>query len=403
MYPIVENIHEKADNQFKQAIHDVLNPSECSGFGIPVKPLIDLILQYTLPTRIICSTFAGPSPGDAVENKLFKHKFQNGTCRQARFNRPLSIVALVDDTYDENEKSKSVNKEKKSMYIIVDAWNYCLRLVSNDRVTTFAGTPGRRGVQNDGPALQTNFDNPRVVIVDRKRPSTRLYVGDWVSVRRMDRHPVTGKWDVSMLSGNNSTGFQDGSSHEARFNLVEDLLCTYDEKKLLVCDKDNSKIRSIDIHDETSPSYGSVKTVSTLRRPVSLVYSRKSSDSSIIISTNLKLLTYNPRTGEVTTTSESNFSLPIVPIVRARLADDLLIGSVGSCVGVFDLQTEEFTHMAGGLDRVGYGNGCARETASFDGIEGMYLDESNASLFVCDSEHSVIRCISPVPLIPMGH
>lgn len=221
-YPPVVGIHEKEDNELKQIVYDTLINDL-----IPIKDLIQIILQYTLPFRSLCTTVAGPLPDDYPRTGLM-----DGPARKATFSYISYIIEMKQP------------ESKESVCIIMEFGNRRARQLFRGHVTTI------------GDVL---VEHPTCLALDHRNPN-RLYVGGSNSISRMDRNEAN-KWTSKILAGSGVMGYNDGIPGNACFSSVEGLLTTYDGKELLVCDTDNNRIRSVSITDETLSTYGTVKTI----------------------------------------------------------------------------------------------------------------------------------------------
>jgi hypothetical protein len=159
--------------------------------------------------------------------------FTNGPATTAAFSSPLGILMATNGTI-----------------YIADSGNHCIRAISNNIVSTFAGTPGFWGT-NDGPAASAQFNGPLGLARDAQG---NLYVSDSNNhtIRKIATNGVVSTWAGS--PGRDGSG--DGAGQSARFCKPAELV--FDSQgNLLVADSFNHILRKI------NPS-GDVSTISGL-------------------------------------------------------------------------------------------------------------------------------------------
>lgn len=414
-YPVVKHGFEELDAGRSRILYEeLIKPTH-----LPVKPLIDIVIQYAQPFRSLCTTFIGPAPGDLVLSR----RSLDPPIRSAHIKSIPSIIVMQlnfnqqkpVDAIDEKMTKKDVNenvnenngKETKRAPLVVFLDDDLIRAdrirqISNGYLVEIKETRGATG-----------FDNLMSLVIDPRRPN-RVYVGTTSSVQRMDL-AADGTWLTSCLAGHDEdVSMQDGSRLTARFNSIVAMLCTYDGKELLVCDKRNHCIRSICIDDEINEStYGRTKTVEniTLRtehaflgRPISLCYLRSDEKSPIVIGrSNEGIFTmYQPGP------SWNDLKILIFDspykhcTVYSRLGDNVLVGTNKSTVVAVRISNEgkliSVTTLAGNPKGKGYENGSLLNRALFTTPTYVYVDEttSPASLLVHDTynDRAVIRRIT---------
>jgi sugar lactone lactonase YvrE len=93
--------------------------------------------------------------------------YRDGPALQAKFNEPSGIAISPDGTI-----------------YIADELNHCIRMIRNETVTTYAGSPSRPG-SSDGPIDSATFQSPRALALD---DDGNLYIADYtVGIRKIDR------------------------------------------------------------------------------------------------------------------------------------------------------------------------------------------------------------------------
>ena len=187
-------------------------------------------IDLTDPLRPVVSHFAGgpgrekdrPADADPVGG------FQDGPARDARFAGPASGVA-----------------DGLGGYLVADQNNHRIRRVAADgTVSTVAGS-GVKGVA-DGPVAAATLTSPSNLALG---PDGTLYFTQHY------QHAVRALKDgvVSTLAGSNTVaGAVDGPGAAARFGKPGALLLD-GQGGLLVADRDNHRIRRIDLADPAHP------------------------------------------------------------------------------------------------------------------------------------------------------
>ncbi len=113
---------------------------------------LNLFLVLTVQTQNYVTTYAGTGSAG----------FVNGDTSVASFNKPFGIC--ID--------------QEGNLYL-ADAYNNCIRKISNDgMVTTYAGT-GTAGYL-DGPATEAKFNQPINICLDEEG---NMYVSDFLNQR----------------------------------------------------------------------------------------------------------------------------------------------------------------------------------------------------------------------------
>jgi hypothetical protein len=170
-----------------------------------------------LALRNSVSTFAGRTgvPGAA-----------DGSAGRARFDAPKGITTDGINLY------------------LADFNNHTIRKIeiANARVTTIAGTAGKKG-SNDGKGAVARFNRPFGITTD----SGYLYVTDSNNhcVRRIDIE----SGEVTTIAGKaGEVGYVDGTTSQARFFIPEGI--TSDGKNLYVSDTHNHSVRKIDLEND---------------------------------------------------------------------------------------------------------------------------------------------------------
>ncbi len=164
--------------------------------------------------------------------------FADGPAAQARFRKLMGVAVGADDTI-----------------YVADSGNQRIRVVRNQPdatgapawiVSTLAGD-GVAGFA-DGPGASARFKNPQGVAVDS---SGVVYVADTAN-NRIRRIAPDGT--VTTLAGDGTTGFQDGTGTQARFNAPQGVAAD-NQGNVYVADTGNSAVRVIN-------SGGEVRTLS---------------------------------------------------------------------------------------------------------------------------------------------
>lgn len=143
-------------------------------------------------------------------------RFADGNAKDALFYKPQGIAI-----------------DKDGNILVADTLNRKIRKVSkNGIVSTIAGsTYGHE----DGPSLQSKFENPVAVAIDT---SSNIYVADHVTIRKIG---IDGT--VSTLAGS-TPGSKDGIGPEANFSYLSAIACDKDGN-VYVCDRGNVEIRRV--------------------------------------------------------------------------------------------------------------------------------------------------------------
>jgi hypothetical protein len=122
---------------------------------------------------------------------------------------------------------------------VADSGNYAIRriVLATAEVTTIAGTAGQSGAA-DGLGAAARFRWPRGIAGN----ATTLYVSEYYSIRAIDMETLS----VTTIAGQSgSPGYLEGLGSASRWYYPEGLLCF--GTNLYVCDRDNSRLRGIDL------------------------------------------------------------------------------------------------------------------------------------------------------------
>ncbi len=101
---------------------------------------------------------------------------------------------------------------------------------------------GEMGFRHGKCLTEAQFYELSAICVDSIHPMN-YFVGDRTSIRYVDTETDT----VSLVAGSEERDFADGIGAAARFYEVRCLLCTSDGQRLVVSDKENYRIRSVDL------------------------------------------------------------------------------------------------------------------------------------------------------------
>lgn len=96
----------------------------------------------------------------------------DGTASQARFNYPWDLVS-----------------DKDGVIYVMDGYNYVIRRIEGDSVTTYAGEAGNVGGQ-DGYGIEASFSGATAIAMDHR--SNTLYIGDAFNELIRKVEPSTG-------------------------------------------------------------------------------------------------------------------------------------------------------------------------------------------------------------------
>jgi hypothetical protein len=153
--------------------------------------------------------------------------YQDGNASDALFNSPTDIAITPDG----------------ASALIVDRDNNRIRKINMQTrvVTTLAGS-GLEGLQ-DGAGNEAKFKKPTGIAITTG--GLRAFVVDQNLIRSIDL--ITGV--VTVLSGSNVVGDQDGASNSARFRNPVKICLSKDGSFALVTDQGNHKIRIINLND----------------------------------------------------------------------------------------------------------------------------------------------------------
>jgi sugar lactone lactonase YvrE len=158
----------------------------------------------------IVSTFAGSGQKGFLDSKRL----------ESQFDTPFAICLSNDN----------------KLYV-ADCRNYRIRMVSQDNVTTIAGS-GKSG-SSDSTCLNSTFDAIYGLCCSKKGI---LYVSDYHNhtIREIDSHYVR------TFAGTGTSGYDDGSRLTAKFNHPTGVCISDDaEERIYVCDYSNHSFRMI--------------------------------------------------------------------------------------------------------------------------------------------------------------
>ncbi len=184
-----------------------LNPLLISFFRVFI---LTIIFASAVHSQNYVTTYAGTgSPG-----------FVNGDTSIASFSHPFGICI-----------------DPEGNLFIADAYNNCIREISNDGiVSTYAGT-GVAGYL-DGEASQAEFNQPINICLDAEE---NMYVSDFLNQRI---RKITTDMMVTTLAGNGQAGLLDGPALQAKFNYPRGI-CLDDTGNIYIGDSWNHRIRRI--------------------------------------------------------------------------------------------------------------------------------------------------------------
>lgn len=120
--------------------------------------------------------------------------YQDGPVNQAAFKEPKSLVV-----------------DNNNVVYVADYENHCIRKIANGQVTTYAGVGGTAGDQT-GPASSALFYRPRDLCIDAMG---NLYVVDLMN-NKVKMISTTGT--VSLVAGSGAQGNADGTGASATFD-----------------------------------------------------------------------------------------------------------------------------------------------------------------------------------------
>lgn len=154
--------------------------------------------------------------------------YQDGSLSEAFFNQPYGVTVAANGDI-----------------LVVDTYNNRIRKISNNQVTTIAGTSQvddlmgfPLGGLKDGKALEAYFNKPRDLAINS---AGDIFVADTNNnvIRKISNGIV------STFAGKNTAGYADGKCNAALFNVPSGIAAGSDDK-LYVADTMNNKIRIID-------------------------------------------------------------------------------------------------------------------------------------------------------------
>ncbi|VTR93061.1 nhl repeat containing protein : NHL repeat protein OS=Singulisphaera acidiphila (strain ATCC BAA-1392 / DSM 18658 / VKM B-2454 / MOB10) GN=Sinac_0380 PE=4 SV=1: NHL: NHL: NHL [Gemmata massiliana] len=135
-----------------------------------------------------------------------------------------------------------------TVYVVEMAKGERLRLLRDDRLSTLAGTEGKKGSDGDGsPGAKATFNGMHSLAVGA---NGHVYLADtWNN--RVRRYDVTND-KVSAFAGTGEKGFSGdgGPAAKAKFGGVFCAAFDPDKKHLYITDLDNRRIRKIDMKSE---------------------------------------------------------------------------------------------------------------------------------------------------------
>lgn len=285
--------------------------------------------------------------------------YVNGQLSVARFSNPSSFASLGNGDI-----------------VIADSGNHAIRKLSNNQVTTLAGSPysleGRLTLQGsylDGKGTEAAFNAPTGLVVAK---DGAIYVADSENhaIRKVS---IDGT--VQTIAGNGEYGLADGKASEANFNVPSDVVL--DSKgNIYVADTLNHAIRKISVDGN----------VTTLNKPSSRLveYTQGAIDA-----------VGDYKDGPL---SQAMFNEPTALLIDAN--DNLYVSDRGNQrIRYIDFTTNTVSTVAGSGElhkeelyvEGGYVDGDA-STAKFFSPEGMtWLDEE--TILVADRKNHTVRQI----------
>ncbi|TSI07370.1 S-layer homology domain-containing protein [Lysinibacillus sp. BW-2-10] len=225
---------------------------------------VQTLVKYGITTGITATTFEPKSPVTRGQFAVFIVKAKNSN----------NIVAGNGEYGSENGKSleasfrspSSIAISNNGGVLVSDTGNHLLRLVLNDKVSTFAGMIFKRdkagqlegGLYNDEKEYAL-FSEPSGISVDRDE---NIYVAD---SKNHAIRKISGDGVVTTIAGNGFQGHTDGLGEQALFNFPQDIAVSRDGV-IYVADTLNHVIRKIDTSGNVTtlntPSTRSIEVVS---------------------------------------------------------------------------------------------------------------------------------------------
>ena len=188
------------------------------------------ITATTLPTWLSQSTLAS---GQVTTFAGFDgiSGLENRSRLQSSFNFPVDVAVAPDgDIY------------------VADQKNHVIRKISNDEVSTFAGSGTEGGVNGSG--TQASFNNPTGIAFDT---AGNLYVAEKNGNRI---RKITSGGEVTTLAGSGTVGNTNANGTNAEFNQPTGIVVDV-PGNVFVADFGNHKIRKIDTNGDVTTLAGS--------------------------------------------------------------------------------------------------------------------------------------------------
>jgi len=148
-----------------------------------------------------------------------------------------------------------------------------IKITSSGVASVFAGGDNSSG-NVDGVGTNARFHSPGSITIDQQ--SGNLFVSDYSNnlIRK-----ITPQGEVSTLAGSQG-GFADGMGQSAKFNAPWGICFDENSQSLLVCDRNNSKLRRVRLN-------GEVTTVCDIPNPAGVAVT--SNQSILVVSATHKL------------------------------------------------------------------------------------------------------------------
>lgn len=279
-----------------------------------------------------------------------------------------------------------------------------VRMFDGVNVYVRAGSLNSAGGSKDSTGIESRFNGPTGIVVDR---IGNIFVLDVLNNAIRKISPFTTIQDtqtVTTFAGDKTAGFADGTGTNAKFNQPYGILVDGDNN-LYVSDTKNKRIRKITPAGVVTTFAGSnlpgskdgIGTAATFWSPTIMCW--YSTTEFLVIDGGSCIRKVDITTGAVTTTTCDNKSNH--PYYEAYEPSDMAFDSSGT-IYVADKNSilmplgSCVVSLAGYLFSPGSDDGIGR-SAHFNGITGILYE--NKSLFVCDKRNHTIRKVTIEPIM----
>jgi len=192
---------------------------------------------FWTPSGMVC---------DANDNIILT-EFANSLIRKITPDGTVTTLCRTDDQFQYRDGPLAnagfrfpagICINSKGDLFVADQLNNRIRKISNELVSTFAGS-GEDGYA-DGRGVKAKFSQPERIVVDRY---DNLYVSETLFGSSRLR-VISPEGEVSTVIGSHQKGFKDGSVAGSKFDIIRNLVID-NQQNLYIMDDYNSLIRKI--------------------------------------------------------------------------------------------------------------------------------------------------------------